>query len=153
MYTKSKPLPGQLENCEVCSKRFTVTPYSKTGPDGGLLCTPCGKELTKDAEATKKKEKKAGPTGKKRRKIESDKLDGKIQLGAKTLQQLCIEKVAHHATDVDDLGDLPQTLLDRLGQIFTKKRVMKPKTSQLFLRPDLNSVKIHDCACKSFLQL
>jgi DNA repair protein RAD7 len=43
MYKKARPAPGQFEHCEICSKRFTVTPYSKSGPDGGLLCTPCGK--------------------------------------------------------------------------------------------------------------
>jgi DNA repair protein RAD7 len=52
MYKKAKPLPGQLENCEICNKRFTVTPYSKAGPEGGLLCTPCGKEMVKDAEGS-----------------------------------------------------------------------------------------------------
>ncbi|KAF2428757.1 RNI-like protein [Tothia fuscella] len=145
MYKKKVPLPGQLENCELCEKRFTVTPYSKTGPDGGLLCTKCGKELAKDADA-EKKPKKTGPTGRKRRKIESDRLDGKIQMGAKSLQQLCIEKVVHHATDVDDLGDLPQSLMERLGEIFTKERVMKPKQLKLFLRPDVDSITIHDCA-------
>jgi DNA repair protein RAD7 len=147
MYKKKVPMPGQLENCELCSKRFTVTPYSKTGSDGGLLCTACGKELAKEAKAEKKPVKK-GPTGRKRRKIESDRLDGKIQDGAKTLQQLCIEKVAHHATEVDDLGDLPQNLMERLGEIFTKQRVMRPKQLRLFLRPDVDSITIHDCACR-----
>jgi DNA repair protein RAD7 len=149
MYKKSVPLPGQLENCEICSKRFTVTPYSKTGPDGGLLCTACGKELAKEASAETKPKKK-GPTGRKRRKVESDKLDGKIQMGAKSLAQLCVEKVANHTTDIEDLGDLPDAITARLSEIFTKKRVMKPKTLQLFLRPDLDRISIHDCACASY---
>ncbi|KAG9545175.1 hypothetical protein KCU77_g18407, partial [Aureobasidium melanogenum] len=51
MYTKAPPMPGQFEHCEICSKRFTVTPYSKTGPDGGLVCTPCGKDLAKEGDA------------------------------------------------------------------------------------------------------
>jgi DNA repair protein RAD7 len=50
MYKKAPPLPGQLKHCELCDKRFTVTPYSKAGPDGGLLCTPCGKEMHKEAK-------------------------------------------------------------------------------------------------------
>jgi DNA repair protein RAD7 len=147
MYKKGKKLPGQLENCEVCSKRFTVTPYSKTGPEGGLLCTPCGKELAKEAKSEAKPKQK-GPVGRKRRKIESDRLDGKIQHGAKSLQQLCVEKVARHAGDIDDLGDLPPQVLERLSEIFTKNRVMKPKTLDLFLRPDVENITVHDCACK-----
>ena len=75
MYKKSRPAPGQFEHCEICSKRFTVTPYSKEGPDGGLLCTPCGKELAKDAKSEKKAANK-GAGRPKRRKVESDRLDG-----------------------------------------------------------------------------
>lgn len=41
---KAPPKPGQFANCEVCEKRFTVTPYTLSGQDGGLLCTKCGKE-------------------------------------------------------------------------------------------------------------
>jgi DNA repair protein RAD7 len=142
-----------LENCELCSKRFTVTPYSKSGPDGGLLCTPCGKELSKEAEKSKKdQKKKTGPVGKKRRKMESDKMDGKVSLGAKTLQQLCLEKASACAEDVDDLGDLPDRQKKRLSEIFTKKRVMKSTTFPLFLQPDNEQVIVHDCACKLYHQ-
>ena len=90
MYNKSKPLPGQLENCEICDKRFTVTAYSKTGPDGGLLCTRCSKEQ----EAEKKRE--AKPKTKavaraRQRQIQSNLLNGIVRSGSKTLQELCVE--------------------------------------------------------------
>lgn len=90
MYSKKKPLPGQLENCELCEKRFTVTPYSKTGPDGGLLCTKCSKEQ----EAQKKKDqkpKKQAVSRDKRRQVQSNLLDGIVQIGSKSLQELCIK--------------------------------------------------------------
>ena len=90
LYAKSKPLPGQLENCEICNKRFTVTAYSKTGPAGGLLCPKCSKEQ----EAAKKKDgksKKEIVSRDKRRKVQSNLLDGIVRNGAKTLQELCIE--------------------------------------------------------------
>lgn len=144
MYKKARPAPGQLEHCDVCNKRFTVTPYSKEGPDGGLLCTPCGKELAKDTKAEKKATTK--PAGRKRRKLESDRLDGIAAGGAPTLQQLCITKLAQHHEDIEELGDMPQQMLERLSEIFSKKRVLKPKTLPLFLRPDLDSVVIHDAA-------
>lgn len=144
MYKKARPAPGQFEHCEVCSKRFTVTPYSKEGPDGGLLCTPCGKELAKDS----KNERKTGskPAGRKRRKLESDRLDGLSMGGAKSLQDLCISKVAQHHEDIEGFGELPQPVLERLSQIFSKKRVLKSKTLPLFLRPDLDAVVVHEAA-------
>lgn len=84
---QSRPMPGQLENCEICSKRFTVTPYSKTGPNGGLLCAKCSKDL---ADGDKKpKAKKAGARiG--RRQNQSNLLDGNAQQGASTLVESCI---------------------------------------------------------------
>ena len=89
MYEKQKPLPGQLENCEICEKRFTVTPYSKEGPDGGLLCTKCSKEL--EAERKKEaKQKKSTVSRDKRRKIQSNLLDGLAAPGARSLQDLCV---------------------------------------------------------------
>ena len=88
MYTKKAPLPGQLSNCELCDKRFTVTPYSKTGPDGGLLCTKCSKEQ----EAQKKKDQKPNKQGGRGRvrQTQSNLLDGFIQEGSKPLLELCI---------------------------------------------------------------
>lgn len=59
---------------------------------------------------------------------------------------MCIEIVAKHHDDIDELGDMPQSVLERLSQIFSKKRVMKSKTLPLFLRPDLEDVVVHDAA-------
>jgi DNA repair protein RAD7 len=147
MYKKAKPLPGQLENCEVCSKRFTVTPYSKAGPDGGLLCAKCGKDIAKEAKATIKASKPAVRKG--RRKIESNRLDGLTFRGAKTLQQLCINILAKHADDIEEFGDMPEPILNKLSEIFSKKRAMKSNTFKLFLQPDLDVVAIHEAACES----
>lgn len=145
MYKKTQPPPGQLENCEICNKRFTVTPYSKNGPDGGLLCTPCGKELAADAGPSKPKKKSAAQT--RRRKLESDRMDASYKpQGAKSLQQLCIEKVAKHHNEIEEFGDLPESVLDRIAEIFSKKRVLTPRTLKLFLRSDLDGVAVHDAA-------
>ena len=146
MYQKTKPLPGQFENCEICNKRFTVTPYSKEGPDGGLLCTPCGKQLVKDAKAEKAAANKKSGGRQQRRKAESNRLDGIAPNRAKSLLQLCIEKAAQYHDDIEELGDMPDILLERLSEIFSKKRVMNPKTMKLFVRPDLDNVSISDAA-------
>lgn len=146
MMAKSKPLPGQLGNCELCEKRFTVTPYSRTGPDGGLLCTKCSKELKdlekKDAQAKKKKT--AAPRGR-RRQTESDRLMGDVKPGAKSLVDICVRQVANVVHDIEEFGDMPQNLLDRLSQILSKQRVLTPRVLELFLRQDVDRIAIYDC--------
>ena len=97
MYAKKKPLPGQLENCELCGKRFTVTPYSKTGPDGDLLCVKCSKEQDSERKKDEKAQKKINGREKRRQK-QSDLLDGIVQIGAKSLQELCIKVEATSKT-------------------------------------------------------
>ncbi|KAF2017263.1 RNI-like protein [Aaosphaeria arxii CBS 175.79] len=144
LYKKAKKLPGQLENCELCEKRFTVTAYSKAGPNGGLLCTPCGKAMTKEAKATEKASKPVQRKG--RRKLESNRLDGFTSRGARTLQQLCIEKLAKHAEDIDEFGEMPEAIMNRLSEIFSKKRAMNPTTFKLFLQPDREEVSIQESA-------
>ena len=89
MFAKAKPLPGQLENCEICEKRFTVTPYSKTGPDGGLLCTKCSKELA-DEEKKSQPKKQRGASKGKRRQTESDRMMGNVKPGSKSLLETCV---------------------------------------------------------------
>ncbi|KAI9834873.1 MAG: hypothetical protein M1819_002781 [Sarea resinae] len=143
MYSKSRPLPGQLENCEICNKRFTVTAYSKTGPGGGLLCPKCSKEL--EAENKKDKPKKQGAT-EKRRQTQSKLLDGFVSKGATSLIELCIKNVADNINDVEEFGDLPPVLLDRLSQILSKRRALNSRTLDLFLRPDLDTVALYDSA-------
>lgn len=83
---KSRPMPGQLENCEKCGKRFTVTPYSRAGPNGGLLCAKCSKEVAD--EGKKAVPKKRGPRSG-RRQVQSNLLDGIIQYGSMSLVEMC----------------------------------------------------------------
>lgn len=86
MCEDSQPFAYQLENCEVCGKRFTVTPYSKAGPRGGLLCARCSKELADDGK--KPKANRRGPRSGRRQK-QSNLLDGLAQLGAPSLAEMC----------------------------------------------------------------
>ncbi|KAL3418208.1 hypothetical protein PVAG01_09923 [Phlyctema vagabunda] len=135
------PLPGQMANCEICDKRFTVTGYSRSGPAGGLLCPKCTKELDNEEGAAKKKRKVAHNN--KRRQIQSNLLDG-IYPGAKDLVTLCVETLAKNVDMAEDFGDLPAPLVDRLAAILAKKRLMSPATLNLFLRPGSDVVTIYD---------
>lgn len=88
MDEKQRPTPGQLENCEICGKRFTVTPYSKTGPRGGLLCAECSKNhVGGDKKAPPKKR----SSGIGRRQNQSALLDGLASQGAQSLLETCIK--------------------------------------------------------------
>ncbi|KAI5918920.1 DNA repair protein-like protein Rad7 [Camillea tinctor] len=138
-----------MANCEVCEKRFTVTPYSRAGPNGGLLCPKCSKEAAKDEDANKKKKKRpnAIPGGSRsRRGVHSRILDGTYQTGAKPLMTLCIETLAKNIDLADDLGDLPPPLIDRISRLLSKRRLLDGRTLDLFLQPDAEDLKVYDAA-------
>jgi hypothetical protein len=61
------------------------------------------------------------------------------------------QKVADYIHDVEDFGDLPPSLLLRLGQILSRRRAVTPKTLDLFLRPQYRSIDLFDCASKYLL--
>jgi len=142
---KSAPLPGQMENCDICGKRFTVTPYSRAGPGGGLLCNPCGKDLEKDAPKKKAKRPTGGPSGR-RRNVQSRILDGTYTLGAKSLMTLCIKTLVKNIDLADELGDLPPRVVDKIGREMSKLRLVDSRTLDLFLQSSTDEVKIYDAA-------
>lgn len=137
------PLPAQTDNCEICEKRFTVTGYSRKGEDGGLLCPKCSKELDKEEGAERKRRKTA--QGRQRRQVQSNLLDG-IYPGAKDLMTLCIETLAKNVDNAEDLGDLPDSMVDRLSGILSKKRLMDSTTLNLFLKMGKDTINIYEGA-------
>ncbi|ESZ94608.1 hypothetical protein SBOR_5019 [Sclerotinia borealis F-4128] len=120
------PLPDQMENCEVCEKRFTVTAYSRAGPDGGLLCPQCTKDLNQEEGQVRKKRKTQA--GAQRRKIQSNLLDAK------------------NVDMAEDLGDLPEPLMDKLSAILSKRRLLRSNTLDLFLQNGREVVTVYDGA-------
>lgn len=137
------PLPGQMENCEVCEKRFSVTAYSRAGPDGGLLCPKCSKDMDKEEGNARKKRKTAA--GRARRNAQSQLLDG-IYPGAKSLVTLCIETLARNVDMAESFGDLPDALVDKLAAILAKRRLMNPVTLDLFLQSGADTITVYDGA-------
>ncbi|KAG5944773.1 hypothetical protein E4U53_006826 [Claviceps sorghi] len=140
------PLPGQTENCAICDKRFTVTPYSVAGPEGGLLCAPCGREIAKERQGLqpkKKPKKQTGGVGS-RRSMQSRILDGDV--GTKSLATLCVQTLAKNVDMAESLGDLPEHLVDKIARIISKRRLLRPETLPLFVQPTAESIKIYDGA-------
>ena len=54
--------------------------------------------------------------------------------------------MADNIHEIDEFGDLPPLLLNRLSQILSKRRVINSRTLNLFLRPEFDSIDIYDCA-------
>lgn len=143
---RSAPLPGQMENCSICSKRFTVTAYSRNAPEGGLLCNPCGRELDKDNAAPRKRTKRIPGAVSARRQVQSKILDGTYHPGAKSLMTLCIETVAKNIDLAEDLGDLPVLVIDKIARKLSKHRLLDSRTLSLFLQPSAEDIFIYEGA-------
>lgn len=142
--TANLPNIGQFENCQICEIRFTVTAYSRTGPDGGLLCVKCTKELDDEDERPKRKRQYTARFN--RRQIESGRLDGVSQRGARDLVSQCVSTLVNHAHQAEDFGNLPMRLVDKLSQLLSKKRLLDSRTLNLFLKPDTEAITVYDGA-------
>ncbi|KAF8422916.1 hypothetical protein EV426DRAFT_534733 [Tirmania nivea] len=145
-YHKAKPLPGQIAFCEICNCRFTVTPYSKAGPEGeGLICTPCGKKTAKqDKDTTKKK----FVAKKNKRKTMASLLDGEVT-GVKSLRDLAINVVAKHIDEVGQVMDCLQIGrrdVDKICQVICRNRALNDHTLKLFLEPGITRLNLYDCS-------
>lgn len=139
---------GFVDHCEICSKKFTVTPYTKTGPNGGLLCADCGRALNNDkmpdAKRPKPKPSARGPGRK--RDIQSRIMDRTFKVGAKDLTTLCVETLARNVELAESLGDLPPHLIDKAARWLSKRRLVDGKTISLFVNPSTEILKIYDGA-------
>ena len=107
---RQRPQPGQLANCEICEKRFTVTPYSKTGPGGGLLCPDCSKKHKADEKKPPAKKRATGNIG--RRQNQTNLLDGLTPHGTQSLLETCIK-----------VGDANNTVKTKCSSYIRKLRI------------------------------
>ena len=59
------------------------------------------------------------------------------------------QEVANNIHEVEEFGDLPESLYKRLSQILSKQRAITSRTLDLFLKPDRQTIDIYDCGSKS----
>ncbi|SPN97242.1 related to nucleotide exsicion repair protein RAD7 [Cephalotrichum gorgonifer] len=139
---------GFVDHCEICSKKFTVTPYTKKAPNGGLLCADCGRALNDDKVPDVKRPKpKPAPKGLgKKREIQSRIMDRTFRVGAKDLTTICVETLARNVHLAESLGDLPPHLIDKTARWLSKRRLVDGKTISLFVQPSTEVLKIYDGA-------
>lgn len=142
-------VPGQFENCENCGKRFTVTTYTIQAPNGGLFCSKCGKEYEAKKGSIPKKKNPRGAlssTAARRRQVQSRMLDGIAPVGARSLVDMCVDTLTKCVHLSDDLGDLPDLLIDKIARNLSKRRKLRPETLALFTRYNADTVNIYDCS-------
>lgn len=137
------PRPGQVEFCDNCNCRFTVTPYSRAGPSGGLLCHPCGVKLAGgiQKEASIKKQ----PAKRKPKAAMSALLDH-VKFNVPKLQDLCIRLIAKHIGDVEAFGDIGNINMDKICRIISKNRSLNNTTLPLFLDAERGDICLYDCS-------
>lgn len=134
---------ARLGNCQVCSKRFAITPYTYTSPNGAPVCADCvqNKANTHSELVAQKRSSRIC-----RRENQSKLLDGLTTSGARTLLETCVKKVSKHIEDIEDFGDLPLSVMRRLSQILSRRRAVTPKVLKLFLQSHHTELNIYDCA-------
>lgn len=62
------------------------------------------------------------------------------------LQSLCINIIAEYIEDVEALGGIGTQHADKLSKSISKNRRLNPKTVQLFLEPEIDSLSLYDCS-------
>lgn len=132
---RERPTPGQLENCEVCGKRFTVTPYSKAGPSGGLLCAECSK---KHVDGDKKAPPKKRTPGIRRRQNQADLLDGLASQGAQSLLETCIKVRSRKCLPLHYGNWMLILFIESSGKYLRRRGIWRPSSpSDASPQPDL----------------
>lgn len=127
--------------CAFCKTRFTITVFTREAPGGkGWLCRSCG------ASSRKPTKRKGDAVAKRKRKQLAAALLDLRNSVAPTLQDLCINTVARYIDDVEELGELSVSTLNRIARILCKNRRLTPHTMQLFLRPEIKTLEFWDCS-------
>ncbi|KAK4047874.1 UV-damaged DNA-binding protein rad7 [Microbotryomycetes sp. JL221] len=143
--------PGSIAVCSDCGKKFTVTKYSATNPNGGgLLCSPCTNENIEDlAAGVKKAAVKTKPVKKKAVRAVEERLYRPI----KTLQQQCIAVIGQHIGDVEALGDIGTNNMDKIAQIVCRNRALNQENLKLFLEASHTELRLYDCTSINDVEL
>ncbi|KAK4050790.1 UV-damaged DNA-binding protein rad7 [Microbotryomycetes sp. JL201] len=137
--------PGSIAVCSECGKKFTVTKYTATNPNGGgMLCSPCTNENIEDlAAGAKKKAAIVKPKPAKKKAVRAT--EERLYRPIKTLQQNCIAVIGEHIQDVEALGDIGPTNMDKVAQIVCRNRSLNQDNLKLFLEASHTELRLYDC--------
>ncbi|WVQ99556.1 hypothetical protein IAU59_006692 [Kwoniella sp. CBS 9459] len=140
-----KPV-GEFMDCGQCSKRFTVTAYTKEHPTkpSTFLCVNCCYALGIDPFAKPKKvaiKKKVPGKKEDRAKV----VHYEERKGVTPLGDLCIQMIGKCIEDVEQLGDIGGINMDKVCKIICKGRRLTTETAPLFYAADRDSLTMYDC--------
>lgn len=134
---------GEEDMCAECGNPFTLSVYSRYVDDlKGYLCDDCNEELKKREKNARRNELNAR---KKRKKLAAALLDKKTVRIPK-LQDICIKVITQNINDVEALGDIGQSNMNKILRILSKNRSLDDSTISLFLNPDLRELEFWDCS-------
>ncbi|GAA5960185.1 hypothetical protein JCM21900_000432 [Sporobolomyces salmonicolor] len=136
--------PGAIAVCAECGKKFTVSKYTASNPNGpGVLCSPCTSESieTRATFPGANKPKPKTPAKKKAQKA----LDESFYQPVTSLQQSCLSVIGQYINDVEALGDIGPKNLDRVAKIVCKNRGLTGNNLRLFLDIGHRELKLYDC--------
>ncbi|GAA5943767.1 hypothetical protein JCM1841_002014, partial [Sporobolomyces salmonicolor] len=136
--------PGAIAVCAECGKKFTVSKYTASNPNGpGVLCSPCTSESieTRATFPGAHKPKSKTPAKKKAQKA----LDESFYQPVTSLQQSCLSVIGQYINDVEALGDIGPKNLDRVAKIVCKNRGLTGNNLRLFLDVGHRELKLYDC--------
>lgn len=134
---------GEEDMCAECGNPFTLSVYSRFVEDmKGYLCEDCNEELKKREKNARRNELNA----RKRRKVLASALLDKKTVKIPKLQDVCIKVITQNINDVEALGDIGQTNMNKILRILSKNRSLDDSTVSLFLNPSLKELEFWDCS-------
>lgn len=134
---------GEEDVCVECSNPFTLSVYSRFLDDlKGYLCEDCNEVLKKKERNARKNQLNAR---KKRKKLAQALLDKKT-VRLPSLQDVCIKTITQNIGDVEALGEIGQTNINKILRILSKNRSLNDSTVSLFLSPEVRLLEFWDCS-------
>jgi DNA repair protein RAD7 len=136
-----------VEFCNECRCRFTVTGACKALPSGGYLCPTCSAATSGIGSGAQNKfgqQQHTTRRGTGRIKSRNQWIDDEEPVIS--LQTACIRAISEHIDEIESFGDLDEMNLDKICQIISKHRQLNERTLWLFLHPDRVEANFYDCA-------
>ncbi|GAA5876933.1 hypothetical protein JCM16303_006340 [Sporobolomyces ruberrimus] len=142
-------MPGSIAVCAECGKKFTVSKYTASNPNGdGILCGACTSESIEDRATFPSaggKAKGSAAAKKPVKKKAQKSLEETLYKPVVTLQQCCLSVIGQYINDVEALGDLGPANLDRVAKIVCKNRALTSENIKLFLEVGHRELRLYDC--------
>ncbi|KAI8076881.1 uncharacterized protein BX664DRAFT_344162 [Halteromyces radiatus] len=139
----SRATPGRIRVlfCSKCKCRF-VRPRSD--PSEETLCPDClSGNLSKGKQPAKKRRVISHTSGGNKKPW--------FMMGVQStpvvnsLQDICINIITDHISDVEALGDLSFINMDKIAKIICRNRLLTNHTARLFMQPFIRELRLYDC--------